>query len=212
MTGLLVKDLYSLGNYKNTLGIMVVVALTIGWFSEDSTSIIVSVIMIYLLILSSTLFSFDESAKWDQYAITLPLTRRQIVLSRYVFSLLTLAFSGLLSFTLSGIVSVIREQSEWLPTFAGTFGIMAFFYFFATAVSFPTAYKFGAEKSRYATMIIYFALFFVLTFLLQYIMPWFTAQNATTLLWMAIGAVLLVIALFIASIFISMRVYAKKEF
>ena len=34
-----------------------------------------------------TAFSFDEKAKWDKYALSMPVSRRDLVLSKYIFGL-----------------------------------------------------------------------------------------------------------------------------
>ena len=46
--------------------------------------------VVILMILPISAFSYDEFARWDRYARTLPLSSRQIVGGRYLFVLLLL--------------------------------------------------------------------------------------------------------------------------
>ena len=47
------------------------------------------------LIVPVTLFAYDERAKWDSLAAMMPFSTRDMVLSRYVFSWLAIAYAGL---------------------------------------------------------------------------------------------------------------------
>ena len=87
MTGLMLKDMYSLRTYfLKQLALMTVLylAISVGLmknFSFLSPMLTMSVVM---MLISS--FSVDEASSWDSYALTLPVTPRAIVGAKYLRS------------------------------------------------------------------------------------------------------------------------------
>ncbi|MFQ7003247.1 MAG: ABC-2 transporter permease [Ruthenibacterium lactatiformans] len=85
MTGLMLKDMYSLRTYfLKQLALMTVLylAISVGLmknFSFLSPMLTMSVVM---MLISS--FSVDEASSWDSYALTLPVTPRAIVGAKYL--------------------------------------------------------------------------------------------------------------------------------
>ncbi len=85
MTGLMLKDMYSLRTYfLKQLALMTVLylAISVGLmknFSFLSPMLTMSVVM---MLISS--FSVDEASRWDSYALTLPVTPRAIVGAKYL--------------------------------------------------------------------------------------------------------------------------------
>ena len=81
MTGLMLKDMYSLRTYfLKQLALMTVLylAISVGLmknFSFLSPMLTMSVVM---MLISS--FSVDEASSWDSYALTLPVTPRALSL------------------------------------------------------------------------------------------------------------------------------------
>lgn len=88
MCGLIWKDFLVL---RKTLRLYVLFLLgylgmaLLGIFDLTFVTTFCSVI---LMILPISAFSYDESARWDRYARTLPLSTRQLVGGRYLFVLL----------------------------------------------------------------------------------------------------------------------------
>ena len=107
MTGLIWKDfMVSKRTVKAYLGIMIFyAALTVmGMFSVTFVTAFVSVMLIMLPI---SAFAYDEQAKWDRYAMSLPMGRSRVVGARYLFTLLIVL--GSLAFAQIGRASC-RER------------------------------------------------------------------------------------------------------
>ena len=86
MTGLILKDFYALRNYLcKQLALMAIIFLGIGLVFK-SCSILPIMLMMLMVMTAMSSFNVDESAKWDGYALTLPVTREQIVGAKYLFS------------------------------------------------------------------------------------------------------------------------------
>lgn len=142
MIGLLYKDLLSMK--KSMLRILVILGIYIAIFAFSANSS--SFISVMIVILSSMLvlnaFAYDEVSKWDYYALSLPITKDQLVLSRYVLALL-LNFAGIL---IAFAVSLIRGRintEEFMILYA-----VASIALILAAVLLPLLFHFGTQKAR----------------------------------------------------------------
>lgn len=89
MTGLLYKDLCNLKKYLFQLS--AIVLLISFLFLNSSTGVIVLgayVVMISLMVLLNSI-AYDDMAQWDKFALTMPLSRKTLVKSKYLLGLLT---------------------------------------------------------------------------------------------------------------------------
>ena len=80
MKGLLLKDLVNLGKQARSLLLILVFYFVFALFGEDRTIFggIISILMFMMVITS---LAYDERAKWDRYALTMPVSRSLMVLS-----------------------------------------------------------------------------------------------------------------------------------
>ena len=150
MKGLLLKDMINMGKQTRSLLIIFFFYLVFAFFSEDRTIFggIISIMMVMMVITS---LAYDERAKWDRYALTMPLSRSQMVLSKYLLGLIFSAFAMLVNIALLSLFS---------PTPFGEVLILAFTFFgigmFILAVLLPLMYHFGVEKGRMLMILVLF--------------------------------------------------------
>ena len=97
MSGLVYKDLMNMRRYLKQLLLIFVVFVFIFSFSGNNYSFVAAygVMLSAMVVLSS--MAYDEQAKWDKYALTMPLSRRSLVGAKYLLGLLTVGAGGLLS-------------------------------------------------------------------------------------------------------------------
>lgn len=208
MKGLLLKDLYNMGQQKK---ILVFLALFYGAFAlfTDSSGML-NVLVLVCSMLSVSAFSYDEFAKWDSYALSLPVTRKEIVAARYLFATVLTGCGALVALVLGTLSFIVRSQTG--------FGAMVISIASITAVSFlllslllPLCYKFGLEKGRIMLMIFMMVLVFLgmsLPELLANLPEMFALQS---LLLPVIVLLLCAVAL-VLSYSASVRIYEKREF
>lgn len=208
MKGLLLKDLYNMGQQKK---ILVFLALFYGAFAlfTDSSGML-NVLVLVCSMLSVSAFSYDEFAKWDSYALSLPVTRKEIVAARYLFATLLTGCGALAALVLGTLSFIVRSQTN--------FGAMVISIASITALSFlllslllPLCYKFGLEKGRIMLMIFMMVLVFLgmsLPELLANLPEMFALQS---LLLPVIVLLLCAVAL-VLSYSASVRIYEKREF
>ena len=148
MWGLLHKDLKTISLQGRVLAIMVVFYLAFFLLSEAEDALISVVtfsIVLMGILFPITALSYDEKAKWEHYALTMPISRNMLVWSKYLLVLLFLLAGELL------LLLVSLFQPEIGPALLVLVpGIVLFL----NSILLPVAFKLGVEKSRYITVAI----------------------------------------------------------
>lgn len=141
MKGLLRKDFYTLTRQLKLYLVLVAVFACMPAYSMSAFAIV------YAAMLPFTALAYDERAGWDVLAATMPLSRRQLVGSKYVLGLIACAAALLLSVAAEGIWALVdashslREGVEGLVTIAFLGPLMM-------SLTLPLMYRFGVEKGR----------------------------------------------------------------
>lgn len=208
MKGLILKDFLNLK--KSGKSIVFILAFYVLYaFMMDSTEFVTGMIVVLCTMLAITSFSYDDLAKWDKYALSLPITRKEMILSKYILAFLLSILGVLLAFATSMLVSKIKTPVAIEDL------LLASYVVFAIALTFisillPLIYKFGVEKSRLFIMLIFgipAALFFLLASLpLGLQMP----TESQLMLALKISPLILIIILFI-SFNVSYKIYKNKD-
>lgn len=217
MTGLIWKDLMvSKRSLKAYLGVMIFyAALTfMGMFSVAFVTAFVSIMLIMLPI---SAFAYDEQAKWDRYAMSLPIGRSRVVGARYLFTLLVAL--GSLAFTLlAGVAVAVTGRGDLFEVLVSALTTLAAGLFIAD-VLLPLCYKMGPERARpylYALIFIPVIGLFLLYKLGVHIdTSWLDrlAQSSpAVLLGLCSLPLLAALALTFVSYLISCRIAAGKEY
>ena len=123
------------------------------------------VIGIIVGMISLSTFSYDEMAKSNRYILTLPVTRKEIVLEKYILAIGATILGSLLGFVLTlligNIMNYVRPDNVidinidtlLATTIGGLFGVSLI-----QAIQIPSIFKWGAEKGRIQMFIVLFVL------------------------------------------------------
>ena len=149
MIGLLKKDLYLsyCTNYIWTLFMLCYAG--IGVFTEN-VFFSAFCMMVPVLLINSAIVS-DEGCKWEPYALAMPISRRDMVLSRYLLGVVNMGLIVLLEAVMTLIASFFglttMDSLLLLPVILGAgFLIISF--------QMPAMTKYGATKGRMMSMLI----------------------------------------------------------
>ena len=162
--GLLKKDLYNLASYKTTL---MIITLFCGIAIIGTDAIYWGSIVIGIIVgmISLSTFSYDEMAKSNRYILTLPVTRKEIVLEKYILAIGATILGSLLGFVLTLLIgnmmnyvrpdNVIDINIDTLlsTSIGGLFGVSLI-----QAIQIPSIFKWGAEKGRIQMFIVLFVI------------------------------------------------------
>ena len=209
MLGLVKKDLLMIkGNIRQA--ILFLVVFLILAFQENNIIVIVPVFVSMMVFI--TTFSYDEYNKWDAYAIALPISRKNIVKSKYIASVILWLIALLVTVVITVIMGIIGQNINYFEMFGMILGCV-FSIVLLEAIMFPLIFKFGVEKGRIGLFVGVFAI----AALLGFIFTGVDLENATGFIeffnkYYYILLPLAIIILLMGSYFVSKRIYLKKEF
>ena len=154
--GLLVKDILQLKSYKKTL-IFFIIIFILTSISNDGRigSALIIMLTLGFGMFSIASFSYDETNKADKFILTLPLTKKEVVLSKYILIISSTVIGSIIGIILSCIFSIILSKQipnifEILSVALGGILVIGFI----ESVQIPCIYKWGAEKGRIQMMIL----------------------------------------------------------
>ena len=146
MSGLVLKDMLvlrkSLKTYVLFLAFYVIMAV-VGMFS---ISFITAFVQIIVMLLPMSSFAYDEQAKWDRYAVILPLDRRVMVRARYLFVILMLLVAAAFA-PLSCVALSITQAEPVAENLAAGLAALSMG-LLAADLTLPLSYKLGPERAR----------------------------------------------------------------
>lgn len=216
MTGLILKDIYSLRSYfvKQIL-LMAVIYLLISVAVIQSFGFFAPMMVMSVMMMLISSFSFDETAKWDTYALTLPLSPRSIVGAKYLLMLGALVGSSAVVLLISGVGEALIYQEDF-GEIAGTTAGIAITYLAMSFLVMPMLYKMGVEKARVAMILTMVAPFMLIVGGVSYLenagFDFDALFASVSLPMLAVGGVLLLAALGVGSYLLSVKFYSEKEY
>ena len=207
--GLIYKDLFLLKEAFPIVALAVLFLLftIILGFSGGFLALCIMLMVFAVKVVESTLI-YDETDGWDSFVLTAPVSRKEIVRSKYLLQILFLAGAFLVSAVILLLISLIPMFSgeEWLFLMLFVGFCYALVY---GAVVIPIYLKFGQHTSRYVAFAIlvvvaglYGATFGITMFL----------EFAASTIPLLIGVLVLSLAAYGVSYSVSRKIYAKREF
>ena len=216
MTGLILKDMYSLRSYfvKQIL-LMAVIYLLISVVMIQSFAFFAPMMVMSVMMMLISSFSFDETAKWDTYALTLPLSPRSIVGAKYLLMLGAMLGSSAVILLICAVGDALLYQ-EGFAEIAGTTAGIVITYLVMSFLVMPMFYKMGVEKARVAMILTMVAPFMLIVGGVSYLenagVDFGALFDSVSIPMLAVGGVLLVIALGVGSYLLSVKFYSEKEY
>lgn len=213
MRGLVLKDFY---NMKSTLLMLGGVLLFIGAMAvsqgENFTSSIPVILIVLPLAIVTNTFSFDEKIKWENYAMTMPITRKDIIRSRYITLIISVIVATILITIINAFVEMLSGGiifSRIVETIS--FGLSVGFIF--SSIIIPIICKFGLEKMRILLMLIVIIPCLIMAYLQDNMEQMKILFDSNFLIHYGVY-IIPIIAIFIwfISYIISVKIYRKKEF
>lgn len=216
MKGLLLNQYYSVEKTIWTYVPLGLIFATVLFFFDDPKVQRMAVLPV-LFMASSALEVLKHESKsgWNKFVLTLPVKRKHVVLSHYLFfSLLTLA-GILIACAASVLVQVVFGQS---PSASYIYMMMNFLAISFTMgfVAYPLTYLLGTEKAEVVIMVgsgAGIGAFFLSAFVYEFlIMPLDVLQGLNHDLLFSISILIINFILFFVSYAASIQIYKRKEF
>lgn len=160
MKSLIVKDLYNIGhNLKSMFFILLVFAFIFIPSSGPESYIFVSGILCSMMLV--TTFTFDDTAHWTSYAMVTPITKKDLVISKFIVLLIFCTIGVLVGFIISLFGGIITQKiSLNIDAIIQLFCISLIGLIISDifgSMSIPLVFKFGAERGRMLLLISFVA-------------------------------------------------------
>lgn len=202
MRGLILKDIL---NLKREMYIFVIFIVFYGAmsFTTGDNTMFVYIMALFAMMMPISSVSYDDKAMWDKYALTMPISRKDIVLSKYLLGYIGIAVISVVLFIYLLVTGGKIEGG--ILTIAGAIGLCILF----ESITLPIIIKFGSDKARILILLCGFLPFIILTLLEKMNIKLIPSKDFLEKLPYFLPVILLFIA--IASIFLSISIYEKKE-
>jgi len=207
MKGLIIKDMFALRKQGKMMLMIGVFYIAFSVFTKN-ISMLSAMTAVICSMMPITTMSYDEFCKWDRYALAMPVSGRTIVLSKYILGgILTLAGFLTVSAASIAVVAITGEMQIGEAIFISF--VVSIASLGLQAILLPILFKFGVEKGRFILLPL-FLVPMAAVFLLSKL--GFTLPDTHTLKLLGYFSPAVVILIVIASVFLSIRIYSKKEF
>lgn len=200
MKALLIKDFLNIKAQGKAILLVLAVWFIIS-VVNGSGSFFAALSVVYAILLPLTSVTADDKCGFERYAMTMPLTRTVMALSKYVFALACSLVMAVIGFAACVVIdrSAINEA---LATCAACFCVAVVL----VSLLLPLVYKYGPEKARLVMMAVFVIGFLVFGFVLDR----FNVELDLNTAFIAMPIAALV--LLAASAAVSVGIYKKKEF
>ena len=208
MIGLVYKDLMVM---KKTLLLYMVIFAVYGYMSiaYDQGGLLYTMVLILSSMVPVSTIAYDERSKWDRIANTTPLSRKEIVVAKYLLAVTLTVFSVVVCFVIYLFDKRIPISENLIMCFSLV--LMGMIY---QALLLPVNIKFGAEKGRNIMLAIMFAPIVLImmiskTGIVDFAsIEMFLTNNEHLIPYILVA---FVAVLYTASIMLSVKIYENKD-
>lgn len=153
--GLILKDLMNLKSYKTTMLFILVLYVIVSFTNEEMMVSMPIYIVIIFGMMAIGSFNYDNISKSDKYILSFPVTRKQVVIARYLYVFLFTLVGFVFAIGLNMIFQIIKVGNldginDIVSVAVGSFFGMILLQIFQI----PIMYKFGAEKGKIIQMLL----------------------------------------------------------
>lgn len=216
MKGLIIKDLCVLKNQMKTLLLVLVFFIIFSIINNDATFILF-LIPFYMIMILITTFNYDEFNKWDSYCNSLPLSRKEIVKSKYILFNATSLSVLILGILASFIIPNFIENTTFESLFASIIGVF-FGICLVISLLIPFYYKFGSSKGRIMLFLCIVILALIIGMITSLdifnnieLINLINSLNNLSLGMITLLLIVLIVIIMVISYYISVKIYNNKE-
>ena len=221
MKGLLIKDSYLVFKQSKLLVIIAFVLMIINAvavFHGEENMVGIFIIQNFAASLGLASITNDETYKWNIYCDTLPVSRKKVVVEKYLFGFLCIFSVWFLSTLLTEISRLliglyINSEISLIDNVSYNIAILAFTILMPTII-FPFIFKFGIVKARLMFFVLigcYGAFIGIGTAMLDGFGEGSNAFVSENFTFIAIAVLAAAALMYTVSMLISVKIYENKE-
>lgn len=212
MRGLIRNNLYSMeSNILIAFALSAFLAVSSLFIKGDMFTPFIIAIQVFLFVVSiGTSLRADEMAKWSKYEITLPVSRGNLVLAKYI-SVVILLILGIFMGGVTVLLSCVSGRMMTLPIMLRGFEVGLTLSFFSIALMHPLVLKFGTEKNELILILSTFGAIGMQLLTAAGLAEWTDGMNMRHPLVETVSTFIAIITFFV-SYFVSVKIHKSKEF
>jgi ABC-2 type transport system permease protein len=200
--GLLLKELYNLEKQARSLLLVFAFYLFFSLIGETG-NMFGGVVFIMMVMLVITSLAYDERCRWDRYALTMPVSRKEIVLSKYLLGLILLTFALLMNILFLVLFGSSPLGDVFILTLS-LFGIGLI----SLSILLPLMYKYGVENGR---LLLILVLFVPMAAVLMISRMGLAPPGEAFMQALPIIILVIMVLVVLLSILVSLRIYQNKD-
>ena len=216
--GLLLKDLLIFKSYIKVITVSIIFFTLVIFLDSRQYNMLIYGPIIFLFFLgmnSISTFSYDEYDSTDRYLLALTTSKKELVISKYLFTFLNSFLSLLLGLFISIVANIVMGVSFELLGNSIKLLLLVF-----TGASFllccdiPCIYKWGVEKGRMQALLIPVFIVTILGILgvaITLLFPSFISNINLATIYNPLLCIIINILLYFISYKISYRIYEHKD-
>lgn len=215
MKGLIKKDILLTKSLMKSY-IIIILAFSVMSITTENDSLTLMIPIFGIMACLSTL-SYDNYYKWDAFALTLPINRKDSIRAKYILAMLFTIIFALVSVTINLGINIIQNTPiDVINMLTSLFGSI-FAAVLTISFSLPMMYKFGSENGRIIMFIVFLiigAVVITTTELFKGVIDQAFVFSAISFISTYLLPILIVSIIIIITISYqcSLKIYLKKEF
>lgn len=148
MMSLVYKDLMNL-KQQGRIYLLIVAVWVVVAGMERNPSFLGGVLSVWSVLIAITAYAYDEKAGWDKYALTMPVGKKELILSKYVLAVLILGCGMALFLGFNAVLGTEEKEFFELICIFLALGLLAI------DVILPLIFRFGVEKGRVILILVF---------------------------------------------------------
>lgn len=212
MSGLLIKEYFTLRRYVKQYVLLFIFFGALSIYMESMTYFQCMVTM-SMCMLIFTGMSYDTVSGWDKFVLTMPVSRKDIVGSKYLCCIIYAIFAIIATTLFSVVLGYIHPMREDdLMLLAITAAALLCIIFLIYSILIPLIYKLGVEKTRIIMIAVIMIPIFGFMGIYEYIPASVWKFIERHVGFMAAAGAAFCVLMYIISYFVSLSIFNKKEY
>lgn len=166
MKALFIKDLYALKESRLIMLLTLVLSIIVGCMGN--IAFINGYVCAIALVLVLNVIAYDETDNGYVFLFTLPISRKQYVMEKYIFAWMTACAGWCMALILSSLVASFSSDSQvsgelqwlaWGKTMTAFYGCGLALMLVMQAILIPIQLRFGGQRGRAASLLAFAMIF-----------------------------------------------------
>lgn len=171
MKGLLIKDLYNLAGMIKIYLIMPVMMILLSYM-QHSVAMLEFMPAFIGMFLTVSAYAYDEQCGFDTFAMSLPVRRQDMVLSKYILAIISILgcmfVTLLLGYAMAMVLGASFFEDFELTSFIAESVMISAAMLFVNAFMLPLIVKYGSQKARVCFILIFLCIGFLGGFVVEH--------------------------------------------